>query len=73
MRKITFFHGINYSFYTLKVTKDSDGMEIKILIIVAFHQLLNRTEIAEKFIDEFNNSVHLSMKPSKKVDKILID
>ena len=47
-------------------------MEIKILIAVTCHRLLDRTEIVKKFIDEFNNSVHLSMKASKKVE-ILIE
>ena len=66
-------HGKNFSFYILKLTKDSNGMEIKILIVDTCHWLLDRDEIVKKFIDNFNNSVHLSMKSSKKVVKILID
>ena len=53
--------------------KDLDGMGIQILIIVKFHRLLDRTEIVNKFFDDFNNSVHLSMKASKKDFEILID
>ena len=49
------------------------GMGIKILIAVTCHRLLDRTEIVKKSIDEFNNSVQLSMKASKKVVEILID
>ena len=73
MSKIAFFHLIEYIFYTCKVTNESDGIGIKSLIAVACHRLLDRTEIVKKFIDEFNNSVHLSMKASKKVVEILID
>ena len=32
MKRMTFFHRNDYSFYTLKVTKDSDKMGIKIRI-----------------------------------------
>ena len=64
---------IDYSFYTLKVIKDSDGLGIKILIVITCHWLLDRTEIVKKFIDEFNNFVYLSIKASKKVVEILID
>ena len=46
--------------------KDSDGMGIRILIVVTCHRLLNRTEIVKKFMDDFNNSIYLSMKASKK-------
>ena len=59
----------DYSFHNLKVTNDSDGMKIKILIVVTCHQLLDRTEIVNKFIDDFNNSVHLLIKASKKMWK----
>ena len=48
-------------------------MRITILIAATCHRLLDRIEIAKKFIDKFNNSVHLSMKASNKVDEILID
>ena len=48
-------------------------MEIKILISVPCHWLLDKTEIVKKFIGDFNNSVNLSMKDSKKVVGILID
>ena len=48
-------------------------MEIKILIEVTCHRLLNRTEIVNKFINGFNNPVHLSMKAYKKYAEILID
>ena len=51
---------------------DSDRMGIKILIAVTCHRLLDRSETVKKFIDEFNNSVQFSMKPSKKVVEILI-
>ena len=64
---------MDYSFYTLKVTKVSNGMRIKILIVVSCYRLLDRTEIVKKFIDEFNNSVHLSMKAAKNIIEILID
>ena len=68
----TFKYYIDYSFYTLKVTKDSDRMKIKVLIVVTCHRLLDRTEIVKKFNDNSNNSVHLTMKASKKVVEILI-
>ena len=58
---------------TLKVTKDSDGMGRKILIVGTCHRLLDITEILKKFIDDFNNSVYLSMKASRKVFEIIID
>ena len=48
-------------------------MEMKILIVVTCHRLLNRTEIEEEFINDFNNSVHFSLKASKKVVEILSD
>ena len=48
-------------------------MGIKILIAVTCHRLLDGTEIVIKFIDDFNNSIYLSMKASKKVVEILID
>ena len=48
-------------------------MEIKILIVVTCYRFLDRTEIVKKFIDDFNTSVHLSMKASKNVVKIRID
>ena len=48
-------------------------MGIKILIVVNCHRLLDRTEIVKKFINEFNNSVHFSVKAFKKVVAILID
>ena len=48
-------------------------MGIKILIAVICHRPLDWIEIVKKFIDEFNNPVHLSMKTSKKVVEILID
>ena len=53
--------------------KDSDGMGIIILIFVICHRLFDRTETVKKSVDEFNNSVHLSMKASKKVVEILVD
>ena len=71
--KIIFFPLIDYNFYTSKVTKNSDGMGIKILIAVTCHRLLDSTESVKKFIDEFNNFVNLSMKASKKVVETLID
>ena len=40
---------------------------------MASHRLLDRTEIVKWFIYEFNNSVHLSMKASKKFLEILIE
>ena len=43
-----FFQIIDYSFYTLKVMKNSDGMGIQIFIGVTFYRL---TEIVNKFID----------------------
>ena len=52
------------SFYTLKVTKDSDGIGITIIIVVTCHRILDRTKIVKKCIDNFNNSVNLSMKTS---------
>ena len=48
-------------------------MGIKILIVATRHRLLHRPEIVKKFIDDFNNSVLLSMKASKKFIEILID
>ena len=48
-------------------------MGIKILIAATCHRILDRIEVVKKFIDEFNNSVHLSMKASKKVVETLID
>ena len=48
-------------------------MGIKILIVVTCHTLLDRTEIGKKFIDDFNNSVHHSIKASQKVVEILIE
>ena len=48
-------------------------MVMKILIVVTFHRLLDRTEIVKKFIDDYNNSVHFSMKAFKEAVKILID
>ena len=57
----------------LKLTKGSDRMGIKILIVVTCHRIFDRTEIVKKFIDEFNNSVHILIKASKKVVKILIN
>ena len=71
--RIIFFHQIDYSFYTLKVKKDSDEMEIKIFIIINCLQILDRTEIVKKFIDDYNNSVDLSMRTSQKLVEILID
>ena len=59
--------------YTLKVTNDSDIMRIKIHILVTSHPLLDRTEIVKKCNDDFNNSVYLFMKASKKVVEILIN
>ena len=47
-------------------------MAIKILIVVACHRILDKNEIVKKFNDEFNNSVHLSMKASEKVVEIFI-
>ena len=38
-----------------------------------FHRLLDRAEVVKKSIDDFNNSVHRSMKYSKKVVEIFID
>ena len=35
--------------------------------------ILDSTQIVKKCIDDFNNSLHLSMKASKKVVEILID
>ena len=55
------------------ITKDSDWMRIKFLIVVTCHRLFDRTEIVNKLIDDFNNPVHLSMKASKKVVETLID
>ena len=56
--------------------KDSDGMRIEILIIVTCHQLLHRTEVFKKTIDDFYNSVlsslHLLIKSPKNVFEILI-
>ena len=48
-------------------------MEMKVVIVATCHRLLDRTEIITKFINDFNNSVHLSMKASKKVVEILIN
>ena len=49
-------------------------MERKILIVVTCHRLLDiMTEIVRKFIDESNNSVHLTMKSCKKIVEILND
>ena len=53
--------------------KDSDVMRIKILIVVTCHRLLDRTEIVKKFIGDFYNSVHVSMKTYIKVVEIHID
>ena len=55
-------------FIPYKQTKDSDGMEI-IVIVVTSHRPMDRTEIVQKSIDDFNNSVHLSLKSSKKMSK----
>ena len=41
--------------------KHVDEIETKILIVVTCHRLLNRTTIVQKFIDDFNNSVHLEI------------
>ena len=43
------------------------------LFEITCHRLLDRTEIVKKCIDDFNNSIHLSMKASKKVVEIPID
>ena len=43
------------------------------IIIATCHRLLDRTEIVKKSIDEFKNSVHVSMESSKKFVEILID
>ena len=43
-----FFHEIDYNFYTLKITKDLDGMGIRNIIVVTCHQLLDRAEIVKK-------------------------
>ena len=64
---------LNFEMYIKKNTLLSDGMEIKILIVVTYHLLLDRTETVKEFIGDFNNSVHLSMKASTKVVEILID
>ena len=48
IREINFFYLIDCSFYSLEVTKDSDEMRIQILIVVAYHRLLDRTEIVKK-------------------------
>ena len=48
----------------------------KKLVVETFfdcHQLLDRAEVVKKFIDDFNDSVHLKMKVSKKVVEILIN
>ena len=45
---------------------------MKILIAVTCHRLLNRTKIVKKFIDDFNNSIHLSVKACKKFFEVLI-
>ena len=39
-------------------------MRLKILVVVTFHRLLDRTEIVKKFIDDFNNLVYLAIKAS---------
>ena len=48
----------------------------KKLVVETFfdcHRSLNRAEVVKEFINDFNNSVHLSMKGFKKVVAILID
>ena len=55
------------------MTKNSDGIGIKILIVGTCRRLLDRNEIVKKCIDYLNNSVHLLMENSKKVVEILID
>ena len=44
-------------------------MEIKILIVATCHRLLDRTEIVKKCIDNFSNSIQLSLKASKRMSK----
>ena len=58
---------MDYTFSTLNVTKDSDGIGIKILIVVTYNQLLDSNDIVKKIIYQLSNSVHLSMKASKKL------